>query len=99
MARNSPTSSAPIASAQEVFAERHCGKCKGQDLHFRVRKNNSNEFFELLCQGCGAVLSYGVHKAGGTLFPHCLREIDGGGREWLPDEGWVRWDRDRQAEV
>jgi hypothetical protein len=89
-----------IASAQEVFAEKRCGKCKGTDLRFRVRKNNqAQEFFELLCLGCGAVLSFGVHKNGGTLFPHRLRDVDGGGREWLPDDGWVRWDRDRQAEV
>ncbi len=86
-----------IASAQEVFGERCCGKCGSSDLRFRVRRNrDEQEFFELLCLRCYAVLEFGVHKTGGTLFPRrkggvaalFLREEG----HALPDHGWARWE-------
>ena len=86
-----------IASAQEVFGERCCGKCGSSDLRFRVRRNrDEQEFFELLCLRCYAVLEFGVHKTGGTLFP---RRKGGVAALFLreeghapPDHGWARWE-------
>ena len=34
-----------IASAQEVFGERCCGKCGSSDLRFRVRRNRDEQGF------------------------------------------------------
>ena len=77
-----------------------CGKCKSAELLFRTRKNaQNNEFFELLCGRCRAVLQLGVHKLGGTLFPRRHRDSDGGEKEWLPDNGWVRWDPESERMV
>jgi hypothetical protein len=87
-----------IASAQEVFSERRCGKCQASDLMFRVRTNrDEQEFFELVCLRCRAVLEFGVHKTGGTLFPR--RKGGDEGKDFLPDHGWVRWDPERQQNV
>ncbi len=89
-----------LASAQEVFGEARCGKCKSAELVFRTRKNaQENEFFELLCTRCRAVLQLGVHKKGGTLFPRRHRDGDGGEKEWLPDNGWVRWDHESERMI
>jgi hypothetical protein len=82
-----------LASAQEVFGEAKCGKCKSGNLLFRTRKNaQDNEFFEIVCGGCHAVLQLGAHKKGGTLFPRRHTETEAGDKEWLPDNGWQRWD-------
>ena len=82
-----------IASAQEVFGERACGKCGSQDLRFRVRRNrDEQEFFELLCLRCWAVLEFGCHKSGGTLFPRRRKGDEGGRQETLPDHGWTHWE-------
>ncbi len=89
-----------IASAQEVFGERKCGKCGSLDLVFRTRKNHQeDEFFEMFCRHCHAALAFGVHKKGGTLFPKRRKEGDAGGVEVLPDNGWLRWDPERQQSV
>jgi hypothetical protein len=84
-----------IASAQEVFGERRCGKCGAADLQFRARKNRDDqEFFEVVCLRCRAVLEFGCHKTGGTLFPR--RKADDG--RPLPDGGWARWEPPSKGE-
>jgi phage FluMu protein Com len=89
-----------LASAQEVFGEVRCGKCKSSELIFRARKNSQgNEFFELVCSRCRAVLQLGVHKEGGTLFPRRHADKEGGEKEWLPDNGWMRWDAETERMV
>jgi phage FluMu protein Com len=89
-----------LASAQEVFGEQKCGKCKCANLLFRTRKNaQDNEFFELICTHCRAVLQLGAHKKGNTLFPRRHRDGDGGEKEWLPDNGWLRWDAESERMV
>ncbi len=72
-----------LASAQEVFGEKACGKCKSGDLAFRARTVKGNEFFEIICGRCRAVLSMGVHREGGTLFPRRHVESEGGVKEWV----------------
>ena len=45
-----------------------------------------NDFFEIVCNGCRAVLSMGVHRGeAGTLFPRRHTEVEGGVKEWPPD--------------
>lgn len=72
---------------QEVFGELQCGKCGSENLRFVVRENDGNEYYELRCIDCGARLSFGVHKKGGSLFPK-RKDADG---NWLPDKGWQKW--------
>jgi len=76
-----------IAKFQEVFEESVCGKCGSDNVRFVVRAVDDNEYYELRCADCGARLSFGVNKKGGTLFP---KRKDGDGN-WLPDRGWVKW--------
>lgn len=87
-----------MSAIQEILAEKQCGKCGSEDLVFNVREVDGNKFYELRCRGkqknghdCRAVLSFGAHKKGGTLFPKRFEE-ENGERKWLPDNGWVRWD-------
>jgi len=78
---------AEIAKFQEVFEESSCGKCGSDNVRFVVRTVDDNEYYELRCADCGARLSFGVNKKGGTLFPK-RKDPDG---NWLPDHGWVKW--------
>ena len=51
-----------------------------------MRTVEGNDYFELKCTDCGAVLSFGQHKKGGTLFPK--RKDESG---WLKNKGWHKW--------
>lgn len=74
-----------IAKAQEIFsADDCCGSCGGQDISFRHRIIDENEYFELACRGCTATLKFGQSKKG-SLFPK-LKDKDGA---WLPNRGWT----------
>jgi hypothetical protein len=89
-----------LASAQEVFGEAKCGKCRSGNLGFRVRTVKGNDFFEIVCNGCRAVLSMGVHRGeAGTLFPRRHTEAGDGVKEWLPDNGWLKWDPEAERMV
>ena len=74
---------------QEIFEELQCGKCGSDDVRFVVRNVDDNLYYELRCKSCNARLNFGVHKKGGGLFP---KRKDGEGN-WLPDGGWVKWNR------
>lgn len=77
-----------LAAAQEVFeSESECGCCHSQELRFRVRVVDENEFYELACH-CGARFEFGQHKKGGSLFPK-RRAEDGSA---LPNRGWAKWE-------
>lgn len=57
-----------LALIQEIFAEEKCGLCGSTNLRFVVRSVEGNDYYELRCADCGAVLAFGQHKKGGTLF-------------------------------
>lgn len=81
-----------ISKFQEVFEENTCGKCKGQDIKYVVRNVDDNHYYELRCNSCGAKLAFGVHKKGGGLFP---KRKDGD--NWLPDNGWLKWNAKKEV--
>ena len=83
-----------LAFFQEVFGETGCGKCGSENLRFQVRNVEDNHYYELRCLDCGAKLAFGVMKQGGRLFP---RRKDKEGT-WLPDNGWVKWNKETQKE-
>lgn len=83
-----------LASVQEVFGVTTCGKCGNEDVKFVVRENEGNKFYEIHCQKCYARLAMGSHKIGGTLFP---KRKDGD--EYLPDNGWTKWDKEKGQRV
>lgn len=72
-----------------------CGKCGKKNLQFTVRNVQDNNFYELRCKDCRARLSFGLKKDGKTVF---ARRKDNGGN-WLPDNGWMKWDSKLQKEV
>lgn len=76
-----------IANIQEVFGETKCGICGSENIKFIVRVVDDNEYYELRCMDCGAILSYGQHKKGGTLFPK-RKDSDG---NYMPNNGWHKW--------
>ena len=57
------------------------------NFRFVVRNVDGNDYYELRCNDCGAVLAFGQHKKGGTLFPK--RKDDEG--NYLPNKGWHKW--------
>ena len=76
-----------IASIQEIFGENKCGICGSKNIKSIVRVVDDNEYYELRCMDCGAILSYGQHKKGGTLFPK-RKDSDG---NYMPNNGWHKW--------
>jgi hypothetical protein len=91
-----------LADLQEVFGIDSCGKCGNADIRYITRiakdkKGKDHEYFEMRCndRSCRARLTFGKNLEGGGIFPH--RKDDAG--EWLPDNGWIRWDKEKQKEV
>lgn len=88
-----------LADLQEIFSNDQCGKCKNKELKFIVRSDkDENEYYELHCGNskCRARFAFGQMKGKeGKLFPK-RKDKEG---NWLPDGGWVRWDRDAGKEV
>ena len=83
-----------LAKNQEVFGIDTCGKCESTNVRYVVREVESNKYYELRCNNCGAKLSFGQHKGKeNTLFP---RRKDG--EERLPNGGWRRWNPDTKQE-
>jgi hypothetical protein len=89
---------------RDVFVDRTCGKCGGKDIVPRVRTDkDDNKYYELVClsqleegspKQCYAKLSFGQNKKGGTVFVRRKDKED----NWLPDNGWTRWNKDTQRE-
>jgi hypothetical protein len=74
-----------IAELQEVFeADSKCGCCQSEDIVFRVRKVEANEFYELSCNACRARLSFGQLKSGGGIW---AKRYDDEHKP-LPNRGW-----------
>ena len=76
-----------LSLIQEIFSEDKCGACGKNNFKFVVRNVDSNDYYELRCNECSAVLSFGQHKKGGTLFPK--RKDDEG--NYLPNKGWYKY--------
>ena len=76
-----------LALIQEIFSEEKCSLCNKDNLKFVVRSVEGNDYYELRCSDCGAVLSFGQHKKGGTLFPK--RKDDD--NNYLPNKGWYKY--------
>ncbi len=89
-----------IASFQETFEEGKCGKCGKSNLRFSVRNVEDNDYYERVCNDCGAKLSYGQAKKGDKLFPR--RKLDDGTYD-KENKGWHFYNGptrdDNQAEV
>tara|TARA_R110000803_G_scaffold41244_1_gene88717 strand:- start:1139 stop:1471 length:333 start_codon:yes stop_codon:yes gene_type:complete len=82
-----------MAGLQEILKQDKCGKCGNEDLIFTCRTNDDNKFYELRCRKCGATLGFGSHKTGDTLFPQRKDKE----QNWLPDDGWTKWNKETQA--
>ena len=78
-----------LATIQEIFGESECGVCNNSNLRFIVRSVEGNDYHELKCISCNAILAFGQHKKGGTLFPK--RKDDN--NNWLPNRGWYKWQK------
>lgn len=76
-----------LSALQEIFGEDKCGCCGCTDLKFIVRNVDDNDYYEMRCTKCNAVLSYGQHKKGGTLFPKRKDENN----NYLENKGWYKY--------
>lgn len=76
-----------LSAVQEIFGEEKCGLCEKGNLKFTVRNIDGNDYFEIRCNDCGGILSFGQHKKGGTLFPKRKDEDN----KYLPNRGWHKW--------
>lgn len=80
-----------LALIQEIFGEEKCGLCGSSNIRFIVRTVEGNDYYELRCADCGALLAFGQHKKGGTLFPK--RKDDDG--NYLPNRGWHKYQKEK----
>lgn len=93
-----------ISKFQEVFDNNQCGKCGNTNIKFVIRtaeyekdgKTKTARYHELRCRKCGAKLEFGVHQdTGNTMYPK-RKDKDG---KYLPDSGWIKWDRESEQMV
>lgn len=89
-----------MARLQEVFMNDSCGKCGNSNVRMVVRpakdkKGKEHDYHEMRCQNptCRARLCFGVTDDG--LFPK-RKDEDG---TYLPHNGWVIWDKEKQKNV
>jgi hypothetical protein len=76
-----------IVEVQNIFeADSTCGCCESPEIQFRVRTIDSNEYFDLNCEGCTATLNFGQTKKG-SLFPK-RKDAEG---MLLANRGWKVW--------
>lgn len=80
-----------VAAIQELFEEPNCGACKSEAIRCDVRTIDNNQYFKLLCLGCGATLDFGQKKDGKGLFAKRLDED----KHPLPNRGWYIWQNRR----
>jgi hypothetical protein len=66
-----------LAQAAEAVGDPGCGSCKKTYITPHWREVDGNDYFELVCQACGARLSLGQNKTGGGLFPKRKMGPDG----------------------
>jgi hypothetical protein len=84
-----------LNSVDEVFGNDECLKCNSTDITFLVREDKEdNKYYELQCRKCFAKKMFGQHKKGNTLFPKRTQEINGE-EVFLPDGGWVKYDKEK----
>jgi len=90
-----------LSEFQEVFEDRVCKKYgkSSDNVRFVVREDSeNNKYFELRCVEPGELYgvkrAFGQHKKGGTLFPK-VKDAD---NNWLPDNGWVRFNKNTGKE-
>jgi hypothetical protein len=58
-----------LASFQEIFVRNNCCICGSEEVYFRTRTIDGNNFYEKVCGKCNKTFSYGQNKKGDTLFP------------------------------
>lgn len=94
-----------LATLQEAFSTEPCGKCGTEDVRYVARENaDGDKFYELHCtnRNCRAKLRMSQRKKGGNLYPRRKAGAnDSSGLDegaWLPDNGWMRWDRETGKE-
>jgi hypothetical protein len=88
-----------ISQIEAAIGYEVCGKCKREFVFPRHRKAEDNDFYELVCGDCGAVLQLGTNKEAKTLYKKkmatdskgkALKDADGKG-QYLPNNGWMKW--------
>ena len=78
-----------IADYQQAFGEKLCGQCRSTELAFDHRQDSDgHDYYAMRCTACGAQLSFGQKKTGGTLF---AKRKDADGRWDNEHFGWFRW--------
>ena len=92
-----------IIKHNDVFGNDKCGKCNSDNISFTRRDVDGDIYYEIRCNKCGAKLALSQHREGNTLYPkRKAGKNDSTGLEkgeWLPDGGWVKWDKELQKEV
>lgn len=88
-----------LSGLNEVFFNRQCGKCNAPNARFTIRKASDGkkeyDYHELRCWKCGAKKAFGVLDDGSDcLFPK-IKDKDG---NYLPDNGWVKYNKDTGKE-
>lgn len=98
-----------LAEFQEVFEDRTCTKFgeSSDDVRFTVRKTeDEDEYFELRCVdktkpkllGCKKVFGQ-LKKPKGALFPVIKKKDEKTGEvKYLPDNGWLKYNKDTKEE-
>ncbi len=78
-----------MGKIQEIFEEPACGCCKSESIRCSTREHDSNMFYNLVCNQCGAQLDIGQRKDGKGMW---LKRTDKDGNR-LENQGWYVYQR------
>lgn len=70
--------------AEALDGDDACGKCNSPHIYPKARPAQEYVYYELVCADCGARLSFGQHKKGGSLWAKRTNESG----MYLDNRGW-----------
>lgn len=88
-----------VTAIENAIGHEQCGKCKSNNVFPNHRKVETDDFYELKCNDCYAVLQLGQHKSDQTLYKKKMEvgangkavKDENGKAKYLKDNGWLKW--------
>ena len=97
-----------LNEVNEALGPEPCGKCGKTNTLPRVRTVGEDKFYEIQCKDCWAVLQLGIHKDASKTLYKKRAKTDGKGKVmkdendksvYLPNKGWLKWDKEKKEMV
>jgi hypothetical protein len=94
-----------MTEIREAIGHERCGKCQNEETYPRHRTAENNDFFEIHCPKCFAVLPLGTSKENQMLYKKRMQTDskgkstkDANGKaQYLPNNGWLKYNKETKT--